>query len=178
MSEYRVPALRIRQGEERQLYSLAIEGKQISKIAAISRIRRGEENLVGYQRPEVRNHIREIQRYIESKNPMIPNPVIIAFDKRVRFEPLTDNGDMGHLVIPFSEDKDFEKPGFIVDGQQRTAALRDAEIDSFMMQKNNASSLCWLTPQNRCPKRCYTNWHRIPTVVCHPICKCVSFLRC
>lgn len=50
MSEYRVPALRIRQGEERQLYSLAIEGKQISKIAAISRIRRGEENLVGYQR--------------------------------------------------------------------------------------------------------------------------------
>lgn len=107
MSEYRVPALRIRQGEERQLYSLAIEGKQISKIAAISRIRRGEESLVGYQRPEVRNHIREIQRYIESKNPMIPNPVIIAFDKRVRFEPLTDNGDMGHLVIPFSEDKDF-----------------------------------------------------------------------
>lgn len=103
MSEYRVPALRIRQGEERQLYSLAIEGKQISKIAAISRIRRGEENLVGYQRPEVRNHIREIQRYIESKNPMIPNPVIIAFDKRVRFEPLTDNGDMGHLVIPFSK---------------------------------------------------------------------------
>ena len=47
MSEYRVPALRIRQGEERQLYSLAIEGKQISKIAAISRIRRGEESLVG-----------------------------------------------------------------------------------------------------------------------------------
>ena len=67
MSEYRVPALRIRQGEERQLYSLAIEGKQISKIAAISRIRRGEESLVGYQRPEVRNHIREIQRYIETR---------------------------------------------------------------------------------------------------------------
>ena len=35
MSEFRVPALRIRQGEKRQLYSLAIEGKQISKIAAI-----------------------------------------------------------------------------------------------------------------------------------------------
>lgn len=44
MSEFRVPALRIRQGEKRQLYSLAIEGKQISKIAAISRIRRGDEN--------------------------------------------------------------------------------------------------------------------------------------
>ncbi|MDI5166126.1 nicotinate-nucleotide--dimethylbenzimidazole phosphoribosyltransferase, partial [Salmonella enterica subsp. enterica serovar Montevideo] len=27
----------------------------------------------------------------------------------------------------------FEKPGFIVDGQQRTAALREADINSFMM---------------------------------------------
>ncbi|EMJ3186381.1 TPA: DGQHR domain-containing protein [Yersinia enterocolitica] len=133
MSEYRVPALRIRQGEARQLYSLAIEGKDINKIAAISRIRRGEDSLIGYQRPEVRNHIREIQRYIESSNAMIPNPVIIAFDKRVRFEPLDTEGNMGYLVIPLSDDADFLKPGFIVDGQQRTAALRDAKIDSFMM---------------------------------------------
>ncbi|NVB61589.1 DGQHR domain-containing protein DpdB, partial [Salmonella enterica] len=133
MSEFRVPALRIRQGEKRQLFSLAIEGKQINKIAAISRIRRGDENLVGYQRPEVRSHIKEIQRYIESSNPMIPNPVIIAFDQRVRFEPLMENSDMGHLVIPYSEDANFEKPGFIVDGQQRTAALREADINSFMM---------------------------------------------
>lgn len=133
MSEFRVPALRIRQGEKRQLFSLAIEGKQINKIAAISRIRRGDEHLVGYQRPEVRSHIKEIQRYIESANPMIPNPVIIAFDQRVRFEPLLENSDMGHLVIPYSEEANFEKPGFIVDGQQRTAALREADINSFMM---------------------------------------------
>lgn len=133
MSEYRVPALRIRQGEARQLYSLAIEGKDINKIAAISRIRRGDDSLIGYQRPEVRNHIREIQRYIESSNAMIPNPVIIAFDKRVRFEALDAEGNMGYLVIPQSDEADFIKPGFIVDGQQRTAALRDAKIDSFMM---------------------------------------------
>ncbi|EMU8998070.1 TPA: DGQHR domain-containing protein DpdB [Providencia rettgeri] len=133
MSEYRVPALRIRQGDKRNLYSLAIDGKQISKIASISRIRRGDDSLIGYQRPEIRNHIREIQRYIESSNPMIPNPIIIAFDKRVYFEPLNNNDEIGFLVIPLSEDDDFKKPGFIVDGQQRTAALRDADIESFMM---------------------------------------------
>lgn len=133
MSEYRVPALRIKQGESRQLYSLAIEGKHINKIAAISRIRRGEEQLTGYQRPEVRNHIREIQRYIESENPMIPNPVIIAFDNRVRFEAISTDSDIGYLVIPYSDAEDFIKPGFIVDGQQRTAALREADVDSFMM---------------------------------------------
>ncbi|WP_415720191.1 DGQHR domain-containing protein DpdB [Photobacterium ganghwense] len=129
----KVPALRIRQGKERQLFSLAIEGKNITRVAAISRIRRGEEDLLGYQRPEVQSHIREIQRYIESENPMIPNPVIIAFDERVEFESSQENSDIGYLVIPVSDNEDFIKPGFIVDGQQRTAALRDAEIESFMM---------------------------------------------
>ncbi|WP_028116269.1 DGQHR domain-containing protein DpdB [Ferrimonas senticii] len=134
MSEIRVPALRIKQGPKRQLFSLAIEGKQITEIASISRIKRGNENLIGYQRPEVQNHIREIQRYIESDNPMIPNPVIIAFDHRVRFEPFGDAEDsIGHLVIPCDDAEDFVKPGFIVDGQQRTAALREAEINSFVM---------------------------------------------
>lgn len=135
MSEtIKVPALRIHQGKKRQLFSLAIEGKNITRIATISRIRRGDEELFGYQRPEVQSHIREIQRYIESDNPMIPNPVIIAFDERVKFESSDDNHDIGYLVIPISsEEENFIKPGFIVDGQQRTAALREAEIESFMM---------------------------------------------
>ncbi|ADN77433.1 DGQHR domain protein [Ferrimonas balearica DSM 9799] len=134
VNQIRVPALRIKQGPGRLLFSLAIEGKKITDIASISRIKRGDEELKGYQRPEVQNHIREIQRYIESENPMIPNPVIIAFDERVRFEPFSDADDsIGHLVIPHSSDDDFEKPGFIVDGQQRTAALRDAEVESFTM---------------------------------------------
>ncbi|MCT8862411.1 DGQHR domain-containing protein DpdB [Shewanella xiamenensis] len=130
----RVPALRIKQGPNRQLFSLAIEGKQITDIASISRIKRGGEKLLGYQRPEVQKHILEIQRYIESSNPMIPNPVIIAFDNRVYFEPANEQNDtVGYLVIPVSDDNDFQKPGFIVDGQQRTAALRDAQIQSFVM---------------------------------------------
>ena len=130
----RVPALRIKQGTERQLFSLAIEGKKITDIASISRIKRGGEELLGYQRPEVQKHINEIKRYIESANPMIPNPVIIAFDNRVYFEPFSEQDDsIGYLVIPSSVEADFQKPGFIVDGQQRTAALRDAEIESFVM---------------------------------------------
>jgi DGQHR domain-containing protein len=39
---------------------------------------------------------------------------------------------MGTLVIPVDpECPDSDKPGWIVDGQQRSAALRDARIDSF-----------------------------------------------
>ena len=39
---------------------------------------------------------------------------------------------MGPLTIPISEDDaDEDKPGWIVDGQQRSAAIRDARVDSF-----------------------------------------------
>jgi DGQHR domain-containing protein len=61
----------------------------------------------------------------------------VAFDKRVRFEPTpgalaTSYARPGTFVIPVSDDApDEDKPGWIVDGQQRTAAIREARIDSF-----------------------------------------------
>lgn len=68
---------------------------------------------------------------------MIPNALVIAFDSRVRFEPLatdlavdTTHARHGLLTIPLDED---DRPGFIVDGQQRTAAIRDADVDHFPM---------------------------------------------
>ena len=42
----------------------------------------------GYQRPEALKHIASIRRYLESDDPMIPNALVIAFDERVKFEPL------------------------------------------------------------------------------------------
>jgi DGQHR domain-containing protein len=69
---------------------------------------------------------------------MIPNAVVIAFDSRVRFVP--DPPDDTHpsfarpgtLVIPLTPESAAEdKPGFIVDGQQRLAAIREARISSF-----------------------------------------------
>jgi DGQHR domain-containing protein len=92
----------------------------------------------GYQRPEVLAHIAEIKRYIDGPSPMIPNAVVIAFDSRVRFESDSNGGAAidyarsGVLTIPLDVDiAEDEKPGFIVDGQQRLAAIRDAELESF-----------------------------------------------
>src|SRR6266511_1354767 len=84
----RVPALEIRQGPNRTLYSFAIDGKQLPRFAAISRIHRDDTAQIhGYQRPEVLSHIAAIRRYLESEDPMIPNALVVAFDSRVRFEP-------------------------------------------------------------------------------------------
>jgi DGQHR domain-containing protein len=134
----RLPALEVLQGEGRVLYSFAVDGKQLPSFAAVSRIRRdGDAEVEGYQRPEVLSHINSIRRYLESGAPMIPNALVIAFDKRVRFEPLvggpvTGYARPGTLIIPASSDvPDDDKPGWIVDGQQRSAAIRDARIDSF-----------------------------------------------
>jgi DGQHR domain-containing protein len=139
LTELRVPAIEVRQGADRLLYSFAIDGKLISNFATVSRIRREEgKGLSGYQRPEVLSHIAEIRNYLETESPMVPNAVVIAFDTRIRFEPSSESVStiaytkVGTLIIPIDTNLASEdKPGFIVDGQQRLAAIRDAEIESF-----------------------------------------------
>ena len=136
----RVPALEICQGNKRKLYSFAVDGKQLHEFCAISRVTRHEgEGLNGYQRPEVVSHITQIREYLESENPMLPNAIVVAFDDSVSFRSSARNGNRdapfsraGVLEIPIQEGiADADKPGWIVDGQQRAAALRDARIEGF-----------------------------------------------
>ena len=88
-TELRLPALRIRQGGGQEVYSFAVDGKRLREFAAISRASRSEDaELSGYQRPEALAHVRTIRRYLESEGPIMPNAIVIAFDKRVAFEPL------------------------------------------------------------------------------------------
>src|SRR5256885_2099896 len=102
----RLPALEVRQGRERVLYSFAVDGKLLPRFAAVSRLGRGERHeVLGYQRPEVLSHVAEIRTYLESESPMIPNAVVIAFDDSVRFESAELFGGVeycrcGTLVIP------------------------------------------------------------------------------
>src|SRR6266540_3785352 len=135
MSELRVSALRLTQGPAREIYSFGIDGKLLHRFAAVSRVGRDDDAAIrGYQRPEVLAHINAIRAYIESEAPMIPNGIVVAFDARVRFEPdarrkTRDSGCRGGtLVIPLDEE---DRPGWIVDGQQRAAAIRDALVERF-----------------------------------------------
>lgn len=138
-TELRIPAINFRQGPNRDLYSFAIDTKLLPQIASIARAKRSDDQqtLGGYQRPEVIKHIQAIRTYIETESaPMIPNALVVAFDSRVGFEPLDADEQHfsrhGHMIIPLF-DVDDDKPGFVVDGQQRSAAIREAQIDSFPM---------------------------------------------
>jgi DGQHR domain-containing protein len=134
--ELRVPALEVRQGRKRTLYSFAVDGKQLPRFTTVSRIHRDDDAAIqGYQRPEVLSHIAAIRKYLESEDPMIPNAIVVAFDKRVVFEPSGPADEFsrpGTLVIPIEREcADEDKPGWIVDGQQRSAAIREARVRSF-----------------------------------------------
>jgi DGQHR domain-containing protein len=116
------------------LYQFGIDGKMLPLFATVSRVRRDDEEAVdGYQRPEALAHIASIRRYIESDDPMLPNSIVIAFDDRVRFRPSSGQPRgtptrIGQLLIPLDE---IDPPGWIVDGQQRSAAVREAKVASF-----------------------------------------------
>ncbi len=90
----------------------------------MSRVKRSnDQKLLGYQRPEVTDHITDIKSYLERKDAILPNSLVIAFQQKLHFEKLQAFGDseLGVLRIDVNDDK---KPGWIVDGQQRAAALR------------------------------------------------------
>lgn len=134
--ELRLPAIEITQGT-RTIYTFAVDGKQIHDFATVSRVHRNHARLRGYQRPEVQSHIRAIRRYLESDGAMLPNAIVLAFDDRVTFvphrrRPSVSYAVSGDLVIPVDESLDeSDRPALLVDGQQRSAAIRDADLLEF-----------------------------------------------
>lgn len=134
-----VPALAIEQARAGRLFSFAVDGKELPSFAAVSRVKRdAHHELAGYQRAESLSHIKTIQKYLESAEAMLPNALVVAFDSRVRFEEDagSSNGNglaaSGRLIIPIDDrHEEHEKPGWIVDGQQRCAAIRDADVEHF-----------------------------------------------
>lgn len=138
-----LPALEINQGNGRRIYSFAVDGKVLPRFTTISRIKRGQDaDIQGYQRPEVRSHISGIKAYLESERPLLPNAIVVAFDSRVTFSAAGGQegasfSRTGYLRIPIDEGLPEEmKPGWIVDGQQRAAAIREARIESFPISVN------------------------------------------
>lgn len=133
----RLPALAIKQGD-RTLYSFAVGGKELPSFATVSRVHRDDgHELGGYQRPEAIAHIKAIKRYLESDDALLPNALVVAFDERVKFkrtpgQPRGSKSVYGEIIIPVDDSEaDEKKPGWVVDGQQRSAALREARLEDF-----------------------------------------------
>jgi DGQHR domain-containing protein len=135
-------ALRVTQASDTQLYLFSLTAGEVLQVADISRVSRDDAgDLIGYQRPEVRQHIQEITEYLDGEQVLFPNPIIIALPSSVRFTCSRGpgNGDgiatAGTLEIPLPNG-DGRKPGWIVDGQQRALALARAKRQDFPVPVN------------------------------------------
>jgi DGQHR domain-containing protein len=119
------------------LYQFSLTGEELHQLADISRVSRDKGGrLIGYQRAGVRKHVDGIADYIDGDRPLLPNPIILAFNDNVKFVgsrgPKVSDGysTSGHLEIPIPEEEAL-KPAWIVDGQQRTLALGKCKRTNF-----------------------------------------------
>lgn len=129
-----VRALRTVQAEGLDVFAFFIKGADIVRVADISRIERDSaDELKGFQRPEIRNHVRGIVDYLNQGPVLFPNAIILAMSPEVKFvasrgpSPKGDEGIAlaGTLTIPVRPQG--ECVAWIVDGQQRSLALAQAQ---------------------------------------------------
>ncbi|MFC6154814.1 DGQHR domain-containing protein DpdB [Nocardioides yefusunii] len=123
-------ALKVLQNDTVPLYLFALAAEEVDLIADVARVSRDEAGrLIGYQRPEKRKHVKQIQDYLDSDEVVFPNGLILALPPEVRFKssrgPNSSDGlsVSGTLEIPLNSVSGTFRPAWIVDGQQRSLAL-------------------------------------------------------
>src|SRR5690606_15646699 len=115
------------------VYAFFLHGSDITRIADISRIRRDENELKGFQRREIRDHVKQITAFLDSGPVLFPNAIILAMGEEIEFASargrspgnMSEVGDAGTLKIPIYPEG--RRAAWIVDGQQRSLALADAK---------------------------------------------------
>jgi DGQHR domain-containing protein len=124
-------AVRLEQNSHTPLYLFALAAREIREVADVARISRDDAGkLIGYQRPERRNHVKQILEYLNSGEVLFPNGLILALPETVRFRSSRGPGTTddigttaGTIEIPVPADESLPRPAWIVDGQQRSLAL-------------------------------------------------------
>ena len=72
-----VRALHTNQGAGLDVYAFFINGGDIVRVADISRIERdASDTLKGFQRPEIRQHVKGIVDYLNQGDVLFPNAII------------------------------------------------------------------------------------------------------
>lgn len=131
-----VRALRTHQGRGKgiEVFAFFAPGSEITAIAEISRVQRNQQKqLEGFQRQEIKNHVKAIVDYLDHGNALFPNAIILALSDQVVFKQargskpdgLIESSEAGTLFIPIREEG--ERVAWIVDGQQRSLALSESK---------------------------------------------------
>lgn len=124
-------AVKTRQGGV-DVFAFFMPGSRLLELAEISRISRDSDgSITGFQRPEIRSHVRGITEYLNRGDVLFPNAIVLALAPGTRFvaargtKParLSSGSDVGTLSIAMPAG---QKAAWIVDGQQRALALAES----------------------------------------------------
>ena len=121
-------ALRLIQPGGNEVYLFVLAPQEILAVADIARVEREDQGkLIGYQRAEVRSHVRTIRSYLGGDDVVFPNSIILAIaEDALRFRgsrgPATNDGLASAGTVEITV-RDGRRPAWIVDGQQRALAL-------------------------------------------------------
>lgn len=128
MTTFKYKAIRASQAPDHDVFCFAAHPHDVLKFSEIERVGRDESgHLKGFQRHQVASHIKEIRDYLGREDALLPNAVIVAFIDGVKVRELADG------VVEVTVDAEAEKPGFVVDGQQRLSALAGLDKPNFQV---------------------------------------------
>lgn len=126
-----VRAVRTRQGVDVDVFAFFLPGPTVLQVADIARVHRDDVGgaLHGFQRPEIRSHVKQIADFLDHGSVLFPNAVILALAPEIQFrssrgpapEGLIEIAQSGTLTIPVRPEG--KRAAWIVDGQQRSLAL-------------------------------------------------------
>lgn len=127
-----VRALKTHQGNV-EVFAFFLFGPDITRVADISRMSREDGELRGFQRREVRAHVKSIADFLNRGPVLFPNAIILALSTDVEFKGsrgtrptgMTTAADTGTLFLPVRGEG--QRTAWIVDGQQRSLALARAK---------------------------------------------------
>jgi DGQHR domain-containing protein len=127
---YRFKAIRAKQAKSHDVFCFAAEPTDVLAFSEIERVGRQEDGeLRGFQRHQVAPHIKDIRDYLSREDALLPNAVIVAFLDNVKVKDLGD----GIVDVEIKVPEGTNRPGFVVDGQQRLTALSGIRKPGFQV---------------------------------------------
>lgn len=130
MKTFQFKAIRAKQAEGSDVFCFAAEPADVLSFSEIDRVGRQDNGeLKGFQRHQVAPHIKEIRDYLGREDALLPNAVIVAFLDNVVVRDLGN----GIADITISVPEGQNRPGFVVDGQQRLTALSGIRKPGFQV---------------------------------------------
>jgi DGQHR domain-containing protein len=106
------------QSAKHKAIMITAPASEVLSFASIVRAGRDSAGtLLGFQRPQIASHIREIRDYLSADDAVLPNSVVVGFVEGIKTRDLPDG------TVEISIDADNAQGGYVIDGQQRLTAL-------------------------------------------------------